>query len=94
VGFSWVASLVAELGFRVQASVVAVLGLSCPVTWGIFLNWDPTYVPCIGRRILNHWITREILSPFLMLNHHLQELDQSEAVFTFDRLLSPQLMIN
>ena len=36
-------------------------GLSCPAACGIFLDQDQTYVPCIGRQILNHWTTREVL---------------------------------
>ena len=35
-----------------------VLGLSCSVECGSgSLTRDRTYVPCIGRQILNHWIT-------------------------------------
>ena len=33
-------------------------GLSCSAARGIFLD-QGTRVPCIGRRILNHWTTRE-----------------------------------
>ena len=29
------------------------------------LTRDQTHVPCIGRQILNHWTTREILYSFL-----------------------------
>ena len=35
-----------------QVSIVAVHRFSCPV--------DRTRVPCIGRRILNYWTTREV----------------------------------
>ena len=35
-------------------------GFSCPLACGIFPDQDQTHVPCIGRRIFNHWITREV----------------------------------
>ena len=28
---------------------------------------EQTYVPCIGRQILNHWTTREVLGSLLLL---------------------------
>ena len=34
--------------------------LSCPSASGLFLDQVSTYVPCIGRRILNYWTTREV----------------------------------
>ena len=40
-------------------SVAVVHRLTCPVACGIFL--DQGSIPCIGRRILNHWITRGVL---------------------------------
>ena len=43
-------------------------GLSCSTSCGIFLEqgwW--TCVPCIGRRILNHWTAREVLTLFFCL---------------------------
>ena len=46
-----------------QASVVAGRGLSCPKACGSFPGTtDRTCIPCIGRRILSHWTTREDLS--------------------------------
>jgi len=50
--------------------------------WVTELNWmwdlssqtrDWTHVPCIGRWILNHWTTREILPLFLQPLQHLSE---------------------
>ena len=41
-------------------SVAVVHGLSCPVSCGIFLEQGRTCVLCTGRRILNHWTTREV----------------------------------
>ena len=42
-------------------SVAAACRLSCPGTWGLSsLNRDRTFIPCIARRILNHWATREV----------------------------------
>ena len=32
------------------------------------LTRDGTYVPCIGRQILNHWITREVLQMSLFFS--------------------------
>ena len=44
-----------------RLSLVAVCGLHCPRHVGFtFLTKDQTCVPCIGRQILNHWITRQI----------------------------------
>ena len=57
------ASLAAEHGLSgAQASVVAVHELSCP--WHVESSWtrDRTHVPCIGRWILNHCTTREVLN--------------------------------
>ena len=34
--------------------------LSYPRAWGIFLDQGLTYVPCIVRRILKLWNTREV----------------------------------
>ena len=39
-------------------SVVLVPRLSYPAAWGILVPL--TCIPCIGRWILNHWITREV----------------------------------
>ena len=62
-----VASLVAEHGLEGSwASVVLVLGFSCPKACGILLDRDQTHVPCIGRWILNHWTTREVLVLFFL----------------------------
>ena len=53
-----------------EASLVSAPGLSCPGACGILVPQlrDQTHVPCIGRQILNHWITREVLTliPFLL----------------------------
>ena len=47
---------------------LVVSGLSCPhSTWDAStLTRDQTYVPCIGRWILNHWTTREVPLPVLL----------------------------
>ena len=50
-----VASLVAEL------RLFGCTGLVAPRHVGSSRNTDQTCVPCIGRLILNHWITRDIL---------------------------------
>ena len=44
-------------GSRHQGSAIMAHGLSCPITCGIFL----ILVSCIGRQILDHWTTREVL---------------------------------
>ena len=46
---------------RHAGPVVMVCGFSCLVALGIFLA-QGTLDPGIGRRILNHWTTREILN--------------------------------
>ena len=51
--------------FRAQAlgapaSVVAARRLSCSVACGIFLDRNPTRVPCVGRQVHIHCATREV----------------------------------
>ena len=60
-----VASLVAHWALGEQVSVVVIQGLSCPKACGILQTRDETGVPCIGRRILYHWTTREVPRPVL-----------------------------
>ena len=43
-----------------QASVVVACGLVNPRHVGSSQTRDRTHVPCIGRRILNYWTTREV----------------------------------
>ena len=47
-----------------EGSAVAVRSFSCHAACGILssLTRDQTHVPCVGRRILNHWTSREVLS--------------------------------
>ena len=68
-------SAVAVPGLQGTGSVVVVLGLSCSAALGIFpdqgsnlclLYWQVDSLPLShqgspGRRILNHWTTREVL---------------------------------
>jgi len=58
--------LVAEQGSRRSGSVFAVHGLSCSSVCGIFRDKALTCAPCPGRRILNPWMTREVLE-FLLI---------------------------
>ena len=55
------ASVAAAHGQQSVDSVVVAHGLGCPVARGIFPDQGSsrTGVPCIGRQILNHCITRE-----------------------------------
>ena len=53
---------------RAGAWVVAALGFSCSVAHGIFLDQGSPHVLCIGRHILNHWSTREVLLHFSLYN--------------------------
>ena len=47
---------------QLTGSVVVVHGLSCSVACGTFPGtWDQTHGPCIGRQILIHCTTREVL---------------------------------
>ena len=45
--------------------MVVVQRLSCPEACGIFLDQGSKLYRCIGRRILKHWTTREVLISFL-----------------------------
>ena len=54
------ASAAVACGLESAGSVAAVRRLSCPTVYGISQTRDQTSVPCIGRRILNHWAVREV----------------------------------
>jgi len=52
-------TLVVEHGvYGAWASVVAVYGLSGPMAFEILPDQGLSHAPCIGRRILNNWITQ------------------------------------
>ena len=51
--------------FGTVGAVVVACRLGFPAAHGIFLGRGGTRVPCIGRWILNHWSTREILGLLL-----------------------------
>ena len=56
-----VSSLIAERGLQgAQASGAVALGLSCSM-WNLPRPGIETVSPALGRRILNHWTTREAL---------------------------------
>ena len=58
---SWLHSIfVAEWGLL----LLRCLGLGCPMACVIRVPWprDQIHVPCIGRQILNHWISKK--SPY------------------------------
>ena len=46
--------------FSTQAQLLWIHWLNCPTSCEIFTDQDQTCVPSIGRRILNHWITRKV----------------------------------
>ena len=48
-------------GSRCAGSIVVAHGLCWSVVWGIFQTREQIGVPCVTRRILNHWATREAL---------------------------------
>ena len=50
-----------SMGSRCVGSVVVAHELSCSAACGIFPDQDQTRVPCIGRQILNHCSTSEVL---------------------------------
>ena len=45
-------------------SVVGAQGLGCPMHVGSSWTRGNTCIPCIGRQILNHWITTEVPKGF------------------------------
>ena len=60
------ASAVVAHGLQSAGSVVVVhMGLVAPWHVGSSRTRARTHVPCIGRRILNHCATREVLSDIL-----------------------------
>ena len=59
-----VASLITEHGLKgMQALAAVVHDLSCPIACEIFLNQGSNLWPCIGRQVLKHWTTRDVLHP-------------------------------
>ena len=48
-----------------MGAVVVACRLGFPAAHGTFLGRNRTRVPCTGKRILNHWTTREILGLLL-----------------------------
>ena len=54
-------SVVAAPRLWSTGSVVVVHRLNCSAACGVFPIRDRTHVSCMGRRILNHWTTREAL---------------------------------
>ena len=55
-----VGSVVVARRLQRAGSVVVAHGLSCSVACGISQTRARTRVPCVGRRILNHCVTREV----------------------------------
>ena len=60
--------------------VVAAHELSRSVAYGLFLDQGSNPVPCIGRWILNHWTTREVL----LISCHIYP-----QILCYVKLLSP-----
>ena len=52
--------IVAHGLWSAQASVVVACGLVNPRHMGSSQTRCRTHIPCVGRRILNHWTTREV----------------------------------
>ena len=61
----WLLSL-QSTGSRMWASGFVAPRLSCSKAWKIFPDRDRTCVPRIGRLILSHWTTREVLDNLLL----------------------------
>ena len=57
---SLAASLAVEHGLSSAGSVPVAHGLSCSTARGGIPDRGLNCVPCIGRRVLNHWTTREV----------------------------------
>ena len=57
--------LVQSTALEHLGSVVAADGLSCSVACGIFPDQGSNPCPCVGRRVLNYWTTREVFNFFL-----------------------------
>ena len=53
--------LLQSTGSRAQAQQLWCTGLAAPRPVGSSWTRDRTHVPCIGRRILIHWTTRQVL---------------------------------
>ena len=53
-------------GLLIEVASLVVHGLSCLRHLGYSRTRDGTHVPCISRRILNYWTTREVPGRFLI----------------------------
>ena len=63
-GFSCCRARVLGVGLQQlhhTGSIVAAHRITCPLECGIFLHQGSNHVPCIGRWILKHWATREVI---------------------------------
>ena len=58
--------LLQSMGCRAQAQQLRLMGLVAPKPVESSWSRDQTRVPCPGRWILNHWITKEVLCNFFM----------------------------
>ena len=67
-----------------QASVVEVHGLNCLQHVGSSRPRDRTHVLCVGRQILNHWSTREVLRDlvFTPVQHAVAQIPVTSLVLS------------
>ena len=61
VSLLWCFSCCRVTGLSGLGSVVVAHRLSCSTACEIFWTRDRTHFPCVGRWILYHWTTREVL---------------------------------
>ena len=70
-----------------MGSVVVAHGFRCPEVCGIFLDQLSNPCPRIGRQILKHWTTREVLPSFVYQNF-------PHPIPSVSVVLSPPYLVN
>ena len=74
--------------------------LSCPGTWDLhFPIRDRICIPCIGRRILTHWTTREVLGLLALIeqpqrNGQIGSSRRERVLFTCSSFISLILLLS
>ena len=68
-GFLWWLLLLQSIGSRLVGSVIVMHGLVALQYGGPSWTRDQTFVSCIGRWVLNHWITTEVQKNLFLKCH-------------------------
>ena len=86
VGFLQLWQAGAPLWLQCMGSTVMVHGFRCPQACGIFPDQGSKPCSCIGRWILNHWTTREVLTYFKHISVYMS-VPNFQSIPSFLKLL-------